>query len=260
MRTSPLLFSALVTTLFSAGVVTAQAADGHFYDPSNAASSTGKTTGYKLYRTIGCPARELLGTPCQVPTPVDSDGDGVVDEKDKCPNTPAGRQVNADGCELDSDGDGIVDGADACPQVYAKTADGCPLPVATVPAPDPAPVAAPVVAANKLMLEGVNFDFDKTDLRPEDIDALEQDAAAMLQGNSKVIVEVAGHTDSIGSDEYNMDLSQRRAEAVSNYLINKGISADRLIPKGYGEAQPIATNETDEGRFQNRRVELVPWR
>jgi outer membrane protein OmpA-like peptidoglycan-associated protein len=75
-----------------------------------------------------------------------------------------------------------------------------------------------------------------------------------------VNIEVAGHTDSRGSDAYNIKLSQRRAEAVRDYLISKGIAADRLSAKGYGESQPVADNATDEGRFKNRRVELVPLR
>jgi OOP family OmpA-OmpF porin len=71
-------------------------------------------------------------------------------------------------------------------------------------------------------------------------------------------VEVAGHTDSRGSDAYNMDLSLRRAQSVRDYLVTKGIPSDRLVINGYGESQPIADNTTEEGRFQNRRVELNP--
>ena len=271
MRTSPLLFSILVTTLISAGVVSAQAADGKYYDPSNVASPTGKTIGYELNKTIGCPGQGLLNTPCPDPKPVDSDGDGVVDGKDKCPNTPAGRKVNvdgceldsdgdgivdgadkcpntpagrkvnadgceldsdgdgivdgadkcpntptgrkvnADGCELDSDGDGIVDGADACPNVYAKTADGCP----------PATVTESTTLPRKLVLEGVNFEYDKATLRQEDIDIIDQNAADLKKWGD-VDVEVAGHTDDRGGDQYNMDLSMQRAEAVRAYLISEG--------------------------------------
>ena len=261
MRTTPFLFSILSATLLSAGAISVQAAEGKFYDPSNAASPTGFTTNYEDFKTIGCPSQGLLGTPCKAAKPADKDGDGVTDDKDKCPNTPAGRKVNADGCELDSDGDGIVDGADACPQVYAKTPDGCPLPVAAKPAAV-APVAAPVPAPVpvKLRLEGVNFDYNKDTLRQEDIAVLDRDALSFVRSNSDVIVEVGGHTDSRGGDAYNMDLSQRRAETVINYLISKGVPADRLVAKGYGESQPISSNDTDEGRFQNRRVELVPLR
>lgn len=258
MRTTPLLLSILTATLISAGAVSAQAADGKFYDPSNAASPTGKTIGYELFRTIGCPGRELLGKAC--PVPLDSDGDGVTDDKDKCPNTPAGRKVNEDGCELDRDGDGIVDGDDACPDVYAKTPNGCPLaaatPAAATPAGDYATGAtAPAIIPRRLVLEGVNFDFDKSVLRQEDRDIIDQNAADLKEWGD-IDVEVSGHTDSVGSDKYNEGLSLRRAESVRAYLISKGISADRLTAKGYGETQPIADNGTDEGRFQNRRVEL----
>jgi OOP family OmpA-OmpF porin len=253
MRTTPFIFTVLGATLLSAGVMTAHAQEG-YYDPSNVGSPTGKTIGHELYRTIGCPGQGLLGSPCKVPDP-DTDGDGVRDSKDKCPGTPAGRKVNADGCELDSDGDGLVDGVDKCPSVYAKTADGCPLPVAAPPAPAPAPAPAPVPA--KMVLEGVNFDYDKATLRPEDLAIIDADAAT-LEKWGDVKVEVAGHTDSRGSDEYNLNLSQQRAEAVRNYLISKGVAADRLTAKGYGESQPVADNETDEGRLKNRRVELVP--
>jgi len=265
MRTLPFIFSVLGATLISAGVVTAHAAEGVFYDPTNAASATGKTIGHELIKTIGCPGRGLLDVPCKVPAPVDSDGDGVVDGKDKCPNTPAGRKVNADGCEfdsdgdgvvdgsdkcpgtpagrkvnaegceLDSDGDGIVDGADKCPTVYAKTADGCPPP---------------------LVLEGVEFDNDKATLRQESFAILDKTAASM-QHWADAKIEVGGHTDSVGTDDYNMALSQRRAETVRDYLISKGIAADRLTAKGYGETKPVADNATEEGRFKNRRVELT---
>ncbi|MHB1092622.1 OmpA family protein [Thiobacillus sp.] len=237
MRTSPLLFSILAATLMSAGVVSAQAADGKFYDPSNAASPTGKTIGYELNRTIGCPGRGLMDTPCKVPPEADSDGDGVVDSKDKCPDTPKGTEVDADGCP-------IPVAAAATPAPVAELAPESPV-VAPVPAPAP----------HRLVLEGVNFEFDRATLRPEDGDVIDKDMATLKEWGD-VKVEVAGHTDSVGSDRYNMDLSLRRANTVRNYLISKGIAADRLVAKGYGESQPIASNDTDEGRFKNRRVEL----
>ena len=268
----PLIVSVLGAALISAGALTAHAAEGVFYDPSNATSPTGKTTGAELFGTIGCPGRQLLDKPC--PMPVDTDGDGVVDSKDKCPGTPAGRKVNADGCELDSDGDGVVDGADKCPDtpagrkvnadgceldsdgdglvdgvdkcptVYAKTADGCPAPVVQPAAP------------KKLVLEGVNFDTGKAKLRPDAFPILDQ-AAEGLKEWGDVKVEIGGHTDSVGSEKFNRMLSQARAEAVRIYLMGKGISGDRLTAKGYGESNPVADNATDEGRFKNRRVELV---
>lgn len=215
MRTIPLLSGTLAAVLMSAGVVTAHAAEGDFYDPSNAASPTGKTIGHELYRTIGCPGRELLGTPCPVPAP------------------PA--QVAA---------------APAPAPEPAYVAPAAPAPAYVAPAA--APVSPP-----KLVLEGVNFDFDKATLRPDDI-AIVDRGVASLDKWGNVNIEVAGHTDSRGSDEYNMNLSQQRAETVRDYLISKGIAADRLSAKGYGEFQPIAGGATDEDRFENRRVELVP--
>lgn len=241
MRTNPLIFTLLGAALLSAGAVSAHAADGRFYDPRNEASPTGKTIGYELYRTIGCPGRGLLDTPCPVPQDVDSDGDGVVDSKDKCPDTPKGTEVDA---------------------------NGCPLPVAAPVEPAPAPMTeqkpeaeqqvvspVPVPAPHRMVLEGVNFNFDRAALRPEDRDVIDKDFAKLKEWGD-VKIEVAGHTDSIGSDRYNMGLSLRRANTVRSYLISKGIRADRLVAKGYGESQPIASNDTDEGRFQNRRVEL----
>lgn len=277
------LLGPLTVALIAAGPVSAQvndehffdanatkrAAPGRFYNPANPASRSGYTSGHELFRTIGCPGRGLvLETPCEVE---DSDGDGVYDYRDKCPGTPPGRRVNADGCEIDRDGDGIADDQDRCPDVYAKTADGCPpaaAPAASV-APDagaaaaapaataPADAAvAPTAAALAAALEGANFDFDRAVVRRDDYDKLDR-AAEALQA-SDVRVEVAGHTDSIGTEAYNQGLSVRRAEAVRRYLVGKGIAAERLVVKGYGESQPIADNGTADGRFKNRRVELIP--
>lgn len=110
-----------------------------------------------------------------------------------------------------------------------------------------------------LVLEGVNFDFDKAVIRPEGYAKLDQDVAALKEWGD-VDVEVAGHTCSIGTEEYNLGLSLRRAEAVRNYLVSKGVSADRLTVRGYGESRPAVSNATPEGRAQNRRVELVRQR
>ncbi len=186
--------------------------------------------------------------------PLDSDGDGVFDGLDRCPDTPAGLKVGADGCPLDSDGDGVPDYLDKCPSEPAPgSADGCPPKVV---ATEPAPAAEPA-APRKLMLEGVNFDSDSARLRPESFGVLDG-AAATLKEWGEVKIEVAGHTDSVNSDAYNLKLSQRRAEAVRDYLIRQGVAAERLTAKGYGEANPVADNQTAEGRFKNRRVELIP--
>lgn len=176
--------------------------------------------------------------------PLDTDGDGVTDDKDQCPDTPKGDAVDTQGCSLpkDSDGDGTADDKDACPTVAAPgTADGCP----------------PQAPVKKITLNGVHFDFDRDNLRAVSYPILDA-AVDTLKGDwGDVRIEVAGHTDSIASDAYNLDLSRRRADTVRKYLVRKGIAADRLVAKGYGESQPIADNSTEEGRFQNRRVELI---
>jgi len=108
-----------------------------------------------------------------------------------------------------------------------------------------------------ITLKGVYFDFNKATIKPESRPALE-DASKILKDNPTIRVEIQGHTDSKGSDEYNLTLSDKRAWAVVNYLVqNFGIAMNRLTAKGYGEARPIATNDTDSGRALNRRVEFV---
>jgi outer membrane protein OmpA-like peptidoglycan-associated protein len=102
----------------------------------------------------------------------------------------------------------------------------------------------------------VFFDFNKATIKPVSFPLLD-DVAQAMKDNPKIKVEVQGHTDSVGNDNYNLKLSQSRAESVRNYLIKKGISSDRMVAKGYGENVPIADNRTKEGRDQNRRVEFV---
>jgi len=120
------------------------------------------------------------------------------------------------------------------------------------PAPKPAPKPAPVEI---IKLDGINFPHDSAELTAASI-AILDNAVATLNRRDKINVEVAAHSDSSGKDSYNMALSNRRAASVMNYLVSRGIAADRLTSKGYGETQPIVSNETSEGRAQNRRVEL----
>lgn len=104
-------------------------------------------------------------------------------------------------------------------------------------------------------LRDVYFNTDKATLREKSYDALD-DLLAAMKSNPDMKVEIAGHTDDRASEEYNKDLSQRRAETVKQYLVENGIEPDRIKPKGYGESQPVASNDTEEGRQQNRRVEV----
>jgi OOP family OmpA-OmpF porin len=105
------------------------------------------------------------------------------------------------------------------------------------------------------VLQGVNFELDSARLTQDSYETLDH-VARSLKEWPEVRVEIGGHTDDTGTDEYNMELSQRRAEAVRDYLMSKGTSGSRLEAKGYGKTQPLNTNNTDEGRAQNRRVEL----
>ena len=111
------------------------------------------------------------------------------------------------------------------------------------------------------MPSNITFGFDRSDLQPQFYPVL-NDVAATLQEYNQTIVEVAGHTDSVGTDSYNQQLSERRAASVGNYLMSKGLLRDRFILVGAGETRPVASNETESGRALNRRVEitLVPLR
>jgi OOP family OmpA-OmpF porin len=121
------------------------------------------------------------------------------------------------------------------------------------PPPPPAPAPAPV--QKKIILRGVNFDFDKANIRPDAAPILKE-AATILKDNATLKVSVEGHTDAKGSDDYNLKLSMRRAAAVKAFLVKEGVAEGRLSTRGLGESQPVASNETDDGRAQNRRVEL----
>lgn len=141
------------------------------------------------------------------------------------------------------------------PPPPAPTPAPAPAPAPPPPPPPPAP-AEPEVGSKIISLEGANFDFNKATLKPEGMAKLDQ-AAAVMAEHADLTVGVEGHTDSVGSDAYNQKLSERRAQAAVDYLVSKGVDASRLQPTGYGESKPVASNDTAEGRAQNRRVDLV---
>jgi outer membrane protein OmpA-like peptidoglycan-associated protein len=130
---------------------------------------------------------------------------------------------------------------------------------AAPPAPPPPPPVAqappPPPAKKKIVLRSVHFDFDKSAIRPDAVPVLNE-AAETLKAAGGIAVIVEGHTDSVGSDAYNQKLSQRRADAVRQYLAKHGIPANRITTEGFGESRPVASNDTADGRAQNRRVEL----
>jgi len=207
----------------------------------------------------------------------DADGDGVADNDDKCPNTPAGVKVDASGCPLDADGDGVADYLDKCPNTPAGTkvdANGCPLdrdgdgvPDAQDRCPDRAGPASnkgcPEIPAEqrKILNEAtkyINFDFNKATLKPSSYPRLEQ-MVQIMNDYPDYSLSIAGHTDSKGDDNYNLRLSYERAAAARKYMLSKGIPADRIESRGYGETKPIADNKTAAGQALNRRVDFDPY-
>lgn len=186
---------------------------------------------------------------------LDNDGDGILDAEDECVNIPGTREMR--GCpDPDTDGDGIPDSKDKCPkepETYNgyKDDDGC---------PDKAPGALVEVTDDGIkILDQVQFatNSDKI-VGPKSFKILDQVAGVLAANESIFLVEVAGHTDNVGAAEANKSLSQRRAEAVVKYLVDKKkIDGKRLAAKGYGQEKPIDDNKTAKGRQNNRRVEFT---
>jgi outer membrane protein OmpA-like peptidoglycan-associated protein len=142
------------------------------------------------------------------------------------------------------DAEGLKMLADA--RKLAKEAEAC------QPPPPPPP---PPPAKKEISLKWVYFDFDKATLTAQ-AKAILDETVKILKDNPEINLELAGHTDAIGTDAYNVKLSQRRSKAVNDYLVSKGIPQSRLKMAGYGEAKPVADNKTADGRAKNRRVEL----
>jgi outer membrane protein OmpA-like peptidoglycan-associated protein len=133
------------------------------------------------------------------------------------------------------------------PAVETPTRTPAPLPPAATPTPPP--------VSKRIVLRGVQFDFDKSSIRPDSRPVLDE-AVEVLKENPNVRIAVEGHTDNVGTDLYNEKLSVRRAEAVFRYLVNHGIAPERMDVIGYGESRPVTENDSESGRAQNRRVEL----
>lgn len=183
------------------------------------------------------PAKEVTAEEIPTEKPkLDSDSDGVVDENDKCPETPEGIKVDENGCELDSDNDGVVNSKDQCPgtdEAFKVNDVGCP---------------------KKATLH-INFESDKYDIPKEYMERLNT-FAEFLKENSAYQIIVYGHTDSTGSEEHNKELSLNRAKSVRDSLTDSGIERMRLTIIGKGSEVPVADNDTQEGRAQNRRIEI----
>jgi outer membrane protein OmpA-like peptidoglycan-associated protein len=193
------------------------------------------------------------GCPDTIP---DTDGDGLLDPQDKCPHDAEDKDgfEDADGCpDLDNDKDGIPDTADKCPMDPEtingfEDEDGC---------PDQGPTRVRVTREKIEILDKVYFETNKAIIKPISYSLLDQVALVIKAHPYIKKIRVEGHTDSVGNDAYNLKLSQARAESVQAYLINKGVDASRLEATGYGETKPVDTNNTAEGRANNRRVEFT---
>jgi outer membrane protein OmpA-like peptidoglycan-associated protein len=181
------------------------------------------------------------------PEPPDRDGDGVPDAEDRCPDKPGPKEL--EGCP-DRDGDGVPDIDDKCPDAPGPAQnDGCPL------APE-----EPVVEIETTRLslrDMIHFDVDKATIKPES-DHILDEIASILKAHSELSrIRIEGHTDNTGSRPYNLDLSMRRATAVVRALVGRGVPAGKLEAAGYGFDRPVASNATALGRAKNRRVEFT---
>lgn len=178
---------------------------------------------------VGAAAAGVGAAYCWVHGDGDEDGDGVPDSRDKCPGTPKGTPVDADGCPP--------------------------------PAPAPMPVAVEPAALPKeetIVIRNVHFEFDKATLTAADRAQLDTVATRLKTEATTARLSVSGHTDSVGSDAYNQRLSEQRAKAVTDYLVGSGVARASVVSvKGVGEAQPVADNHTAEGRAMNRRTEIL---
>jgi OOP family OmpA-OmpF porin len=166
----------------------------------------------------------------------DRDGDGVADSRDACPNSPRGIPVDPTGCPQDIDQDGVANDRDHCTGTGAGVkvdANGCDI----------------------IELKPVYFETESAELHETSTGALDE-TVSILSRYPELQVEIGGHADARGPEDYNMGLSLRRAEAVRGYLEQAGVDPARLTVRGYGELRPVTSNETVLGRADNRRVEL----
>ena len=205
----------------------------------------------------------------------DNDDDGIIDANDKCPGDPEDMDgfEDDDGCpDPDNDKDGIGDAADQCPNEPEdkdnfQDEDGCPDPDndndGILDIDDDCPndptnkCGVQINPCEIVITEKIFFEYDKDVIKPESYAIIEAVTSVVLSRDWIEELQVEGHTDSDGPDDYNLELSQRRAEAVMRYMTDKGVTPGRLTAKGYGETKPIATNKTKGGRAKNRRVQFI---
>lgn len=236
------------------------------------ADSTGigewRHAGFIQWHTLASDAGlGMGGTQCYFCRPDpdgDDDKDGVVNGQDKCPHTPPGAHVDGDGCPRDSDRDGVPDYMDQCPNTspgarvdvrgcvrdsdrdgVLDDADDCPN----------TPQGATVTRRGCWVINNLTFRYNEAVIDSSSFQTLNA-VRDILQKNSRLRVEIQGHTDNKGSHQYNKALSTRRAKAAMRYLVEHGIEGRRLSFSGHGEERPVASNDTEAGRAENRRAEL----
>lgn len=181
----------------------------------------------------------------------DNDNDGVADGQDACPNQAG--PVESRGCpSVDRDGDAIPDAADACPDQAEVVndyldADGC---------PDAKPSRIEITKEKIVIKQRINFATGKATILADSFPVLD-DVAQVLKDYPNLKVEIQGHTDNVGDELANQRLSKERADSVFEYILTKGVAANRMVTAGYGESRPIDTNSTESGKQNNRRVEFV---
>lgn len=209
---------------------------------------------------------------------VDTDGDGVIDELDKEPNTPLGVLVYGNGVSVDSDDDGVPDYIDKCRFVKGRADnDGCPFTgdkdrdgIADRDdkcpevkglekyqgCPDANSLRVKELVAVMSYSKNIYFDTDSNEITTGFYYTMLDDVAEIMLKNSDVTFSVSGFTDNVGTTEYNLKLSERRANEAKKYLIDRGVEPDRITSKGYGELDPKYDNDTPQSRQLNRRVEI----
>jgi OOP family OmpA-OmpF porin len=189
----------------------------------------------------GCP---IVVRPPEPPS--DRDKDGIIDQDDECPEIPGPKENN--GCPfLDSDGDGLLDKDDQCPHEYGpKENNGC-----------PPKTSARIRKGHIVAMNPIFFETAKAIIKPISYPTLDAVAETLRANQQILVVEIQGHADERGNDDYNMRLTEDRAAAVKDYLIGKGVDADRLRSHGYGETKPLCKAHEEACWSQNRRVEFV---
>lgn len=228
--------------------------------PNGVAFTAGGGTG--IIRGFSAPDWRVLAgvsvTRTAKSMPKDSDGDGISDQYDNCPDHPNMDQADSDGdgvgdaCTFDSDGDGIPDHRDACPNEAEdydgfEDEDGC---------PEDGTGVVSLTCDQIVITQRIEFEFDSSTLLDSSKEVLDQVAAVLRSASNVRKLRIEGHADQVGDPDYNRTLSQRRADAVRDYLVGRRVSRSRLQAVGVGADNPLSTEQTEEDQALNRRVEF----